>query len=103
MLQWSCAMYKNVFGKFKVRSSVLAEANSKARWSRRSFVGYMPTADQYRKRKLNDLRCQLSVFSFRAISFFLALAIASGSKSLRKILKLNSIISNNSNNLFLFK
>lgn len=59
--------YVHVFG--KVSSSILAEVNSKARWNRRRFVGYTPTADQYRKRKLNDLRCQLSISHLGQVFF----------------------------------
>lgn len=83
--------YARVFGKSKVSSSILAEVNSKARCNRRRFVGYTPTEDQYRKRKLNDLRCQLSISQLGQVFLSsLALAVASGSKSLRKT-KFNNI------------
>lgn len=96
--------YAHVFGKSEVSFSILSEVNSKARWNRRRLAGCTPTADQYRKRKLNDLCCQLSISHHGQVFLScLALAVASGSKSLRKISKLNLIISNNTNNLFLFE
>lgn len=86
--------YVHVFGKSKVSSSILAEDNSKARWNRRRFVGYTPTADQYRKRKLNDRRCQLSISHLGQVFF-----VESGSCSCLRFQKSEKRIETKFNNI----
>jgi len=92
--------YVRVVGKqSEVSLNILAEVDSKARCTR--SVGQTATGDPYRQRK----RCPLLISHLGQVFFLLSLALAkaSGSKSLRKISKLNSVISNNTDHFFLFK
>lgn len=49
--------YVHICGKSEVRSSIQAEVNNKARWTRCRFAGCAPAADQCCEIKLNELQC----------------------------------------------